>query len=48
MSNKGDILIIDDDPDFVEIAKTTLEANAYSVRCAATGLEGLAMMRLWV
>lgn len=45
MSIKGDILIIDDDPDFVEIAKTTLEANAYTVRSAATGPEGLAMMR---
>lgn len=45
MSTKGQILIIDDDPDFVEIAKTALEANSFSVRCAATGLEGLALMR---
>ncbi len=45
MRTKGEILIIDDDPDFVEIAKTALEANAFSVRCAATGPEGLAMMQ---
>jgi CheY-like chemotaxis protein len=42
---KGDILIIDDDSDFVEIAKTTLEAGSFSVRCAATGSGGLALMR---
>jgi CheY-like chemotaxis protein len=46
MATKGEILIIDDDPDFAEIAKTALEANSFSVRCAATGPEGLAMMRV--
>jgi len=45
MSTKGEILIIDDDPDFSEIAKATLEANSFSVRCAANGPQGLAMMR---
>jgi CheY-like chemotaxis protein len=45
MSTKGEILIIDDDPDFCEIARAALEANSFSVRCACTGLEGLAMMR---
>jgi CheY-like chemotaxis protein len=45
MAIKGEILIIDDDADFCEIAKTALEADSFSVRCASTGLQGLAMMR---
>lgn len=45
MATKGEILIIDDDQDFCEIAKATLEAASFSVRCAYTGPEGLAMMR---
>lgn len=45
MANKGDILIIDDDPDFSEIVKTALEAHSFAVRCAANGPQGLAMMR---
>jgi CheY-like chemotaxis protein len=45
MAAKGDILIIDDDPDFCEIARTSLEADSFSVRCAANGAQGLAMMR---
>ena len=45
MGTKGDILIIDDDPDFCEVVRTTLEAQNFSVRCAHEGLSGLAMMR---
>jgi CheY-like chemotaxis protein len=45
MSTKGDILIIDDDPDFCEVVKTTLEADSFAVRVAHEGLRGLAMMR---
>jgi len=45
MSAKGDILIIDDDPDFCEVVKTALEADDFSVRCAHDGEAGLAMMR---
>ena len=45
MSTKGEILIIDDDPDFCEVVKTTLEAENFAVRCANDGLLGLAMMR---
>ncbi len=45
MSTKGDVLIVDDDPDFCEIARATLEAHDFSVRCASTGAEGLAFMR---
>lgn len=45
MTTKGDIMVIDDDPDFCEIARVVLEAHAYSVRCACTGTDGLAQMR---
>lgn len=45
MTTKGEILIIDDDPDFCEIAKSALEADSFSVRCASNGPLGLAMMR---
>lgn len=45
MTTKGEILIIDDDPDFCEISRAALEANSFSVRCACTGPEGLALMR---
>lgn len=45
MSTKGEILIIDDDPDFCDIAMVALEADSFAVRCACTGPQGLAMMR---
>lgn len=45
MSTKGEILIIDDDPDFCDIATVALEADSFAVRCACTGPQGLAMMR---
>jgi CheY-like chemotaxis protein len=38
------ILIIDDDPDFVEITKTILETRDYSVRFAYNQDEGLASL----
>ena len=45
MAIKGDVLIIDDDPDFCEIARAALEADSFSVRCACTGPQGLDLMR---
>jgi CheY-like chemotaxis protein len=45
MTTKGEILIIDDDPDFCEIAKTALEAESFSVRCSTNGPKGLDLMR---
>ena len=45
MSTKGDVLIIDDDPDFCEIARAALEADSFSVRCACNGPQGLDLMR---
>jgi CheY-like chemotaxis protein len=35
------ILVIDDDPDLVEVIRLTLEASGYEVFAAASGAEGL-------
>lgn len=45
MSSKGDILIVDDDPDFCEVVKVALEADGFSVRSASDGEKGLEAMR---
>jgi CheY-like chemotaxis protein len=45
MSTKGEILIIDDDPDFCEALGTMLRAEGFNVRCAGQGSLGLNMMR---
>ena len=39
------ILVVDDDPDFVEAMRLTLEPNGYTVVSAASGDEGLAKVR---
>ena len=36
------ILVVDDDPDFVEAMRLTLEPNGYQIVSAASGDEGLA------
>ncbi|HUS73618.1 MAG TPA: response regulator [Sedimentisphaerales bacterium] len=43
MSEEG-ILIIDDDPDFVQITKTILETKQYIVSCAYNADEGFAKL----
>jgi CheY-like chemotaxis protein len=42
---KAKILVVDDDPDFVEAMRLTLEPNDYEVTSAANGDEGLAKVR---
>jgi CheY-like chemotaxis protein len=42
---KAKILVVDDDPDFVEAMRLTLEPNDYEVCSAANGDEGLAKLR---
>ncbi len=39
------ILIIDDDPDFLDFVRIVLTSNGYEVRTASTSHEGLEMMR---
>lgn len=39
------ILVVDDDPDFVEIMRITLEAAGYEVISASNGTEGLARVK---
>jgi len=43
---KAKILVVDDDPDFVEVTRLTLESNGYQVISAASGDEGLAKVKL--
>ena len=45
MSNKGDILIIDDDSDLCLAMQAALQADGFTVRCASQGDIGLRMMR---
>ena len=40
--SQAKILVVDDDPDFVEAMRLTLEPNGYTVISAASGDEGLA------
>ena len=44
MSKK--ILIIDDDPDIVEVLKTRLQAHGYAVAVAVDGKEGLLRLKV--
>lgn len=39
------ILVVDDDPDFVEIMRTILEANGYEVITAANGNQALTQVK---
>ena len=39
------VLVVDDDPDFVEIMRTILEANDYRVVTAANGEQALAQVK---
>ncbi|MBM4430168.1 MAG: response regulator [Chloroflexi bacterium] len=39
------ILVVDDDPDFVEIIRTILQANGYQVQTAANGNQAMQAMR---
>jgi len=38
---KARILVVDDDPDFVEVTRTVLEKNEYEVITASNGEEAL-------
>jgi len=42
--NPAHVLIIDDDPDFVEITQSVLETRQYRVSCAYDANEGFARL----
>lgn len=41
MSDKKKVLLVDDDPDFVEAVKVIVESGGYDVRVASDGKEGI-------
>ena len=45
MSARATVLVIDDDPDFLEFARIVLESRDYEVLTAESAAEGLALMR---
>ncbi|KPL20547.1 MAG: hypothetical protein AMJ93_11650 [Anaerolineae bacterium SM23_84] len=45
MSYAGTVLVVDDDPDFVEYTRIVLESQRYQVKSAATADLALRMMR---
>jgi CheY-like chemotaxis protein len=45
MSSAGKILVVDDDPDFVEYTRIVLESQGYQVRTASTVDLALSLMR---
>lgn len=45
MNARGKILLVDDDPDFLEMHKAVLQNHGYFVLTAASGREGLERVR---
>jgi len=45
MSTQGKVLVIDDDPDFVEFMRIILEAGGYEILSASNAQDGLALLR---
>jgi CheY-like chemotaxis protein len=37
----GDVLVVDDDPDLMEIVRIMLDSSGYEVRCARNGREAI-------
>lgn len=46
-NGKGNILVVDDEPQITRVLKTTLLSNGYATRTAADGQEALQMMKTW-
>ena len=44
---KGNILVVDDEPQITRVLKTTLSSQGYGVRSAGDGLEALEEMKNW-
>ena len=45
--NKGNILVVDDEPQITRVLKTTLSSHGYGARTAADGNEAVEMMKTW-
>jgi len=45
MGNKGKILIVDDDPDFLKTTKLIIESDGYEVVTASDGKQGLGVVK---
>ena len=45
--NKGNILVVDDEPQIARVLKTTLSSHGYGTRTAADGIEALQVMKTW-
>ena len=44
---KGNILVVDDEPQITRVLKTTLSSHGYGVRTASDGDEAIQMMKEW-
>ena len=47
LNGKGNILVVDDEPQIARVLKTTLSSHGYGTRTAADGDEALQMMKDW-
>jgi two-component system KDP operon response regulator KdpE len=45
--SKGNILVVDDEPQITRVLKTTLSSQGYGTRAASDGFEALQMMKTW-
>ena len=45
--SKGNILVVDDEPQITRVLKTTLLSQGYGTRAASDGYEALQMMKSW-
>src|ERR1041385_1884994 len=46
-SGKGNILVVDDEPQITRVLKTTLSSHGYGTRTASDGEEALQVMKEW-
>jgi two-component system KDP operon response regulator KdpE len=47
LNGKGNILVVDDEPQITRVLKTTLSSQGYGTRTAGDGEEALQMMKTW-
>jgi two-component system KDP operon response regulator KdpE len=47
LNGKGNILVVDDEPQITRVLKTTLLSHGYAIRTATDGQEALQVMKTW-